>query len=188
MADRPHLHALFNVWAAIAVDQAVAQIRAGHPQAAVTHLKRATVYVEGFPATRAQSLAVPADFYNAVLRPSMLPPLVPAPLSGSMHIEYQRYQTGIDSLLSACPDPIDALAPQHLTLALAREALLEADLIDAARHVCLVKPLVGAAKSLTQHARTKDNAVSVLRRIHDRRAARYAPFLRFASRQDGAPK
>ena len=179
------LHALFNVMAAVAVDRAVAEFRGGLPQSAVGNLKRATVYVEGFPAARAQSLAVPAEFYNLVLRPSMLPPLVPAPLSGRMHIEYQRYQAGIDTLLKTCPEPVEALAAHHLTLALAREALLEADLIDAQRHVSLVEPLVGAAKSLIQHSRTKDNAISTLRRIHDRRAARFAPFLRFSAHQQG---
>lgn len=182
-----HLHAVFNVMAAVAVDQTVAKLRAGLAQGAAEHLKRAIAYVEGFPAARAQSLAVPPEFYNLVLRPSMLPPLVPAPLSGSMHIEYQRYQAGIDTLLETCPEPIEDLAVLHLTLALAREALLEADLIDAQRHVSLVEPLVGAAKSLSQHARTKDNAVSVLQRIHDRRAARYAPFLRFSAHRPRPP-
>lgn len=181
-----HMHALFNVLSAVALREAREALDEGAPAAAVPALRRATIYVEAFPAARALALALPASFYNTTLRPSMQPPLAPTPLSGAMHVEYRRYQAGIEALLQAVPEPIAQLAASQLLLALAREELLEADLVDAQRHACLVEPLVGAAKSLAQHARTKDNAVSVLRRIQAHRSTRYAPFMRFSAESASA--
>jgi hypothetical protein len=64
-------------------------------------------------------------------------------------------------------------------LAVAREELREADLIEAERHVCLVEPVVGNERSLIQPPRSSENAVAVLRRMRHRRAAQFEPFLRF---------
>ena len=115
-----------------------------------------------------------------VVRPTMVPTVVPVPLSGKMHVEYQLYRARVDELLEVLPDPVNDLALPEPELAFAREELLEADLIEAERHVCLVEPVVGNARSLIQAPRSSENAVAVLRRMRHRRAAQFQPFLRFA--------
>lgn len=174
-----HLHALFNVMGTVALRSAVAALSVGDAAAAAACIARATTYVEAYPAARAYTLALPASFYNSALRPSMMPPLVEVPLSGKMHVEYQRYRQQLESLLAALPAGIRELARVQPSLALAREALLEADLLDSQRHSSLVEPHVGTQKSLVQNVRTKENAVSMLRAIHNRRAARFAKYLRY---------
>jgi hypothetical protein len=125
---------------------------------------------------------VPAAFYQQTLRPTMLPPLTEAPLSGRMHMEYQSYRRRLSALLQALPDSGAVLATRQPRLALARERLLEADLVEAERHVTSVEPLVGDARSLIQTNKSVDNAVSVLRRIRHARAGAVAPFVRFPDR------
>ena len=177
-----HLHALFNVMSTVALRSAVAVWGMGDAESAAACIARATTYVEAFPAARAYTLALPASFYNSALRPSMMPPLVEVPLSGKMHVEYQRYREQLNVLLDVVPGGIVELARVQPSLALAREALLEADLCDSQRHASLVEPVVGTQKSLVQNPRTKDNAVSMLRMIHNRRAAQFAKYLRYAER------
>lgn len=109
----------------------------------------------------------------------MVPTVVPVPLSGNMHVEYQLYRACVDELLEVLPEPVNELALPEPELAFAREELLEADLIEAERHVCLVEPVVGNARSLIQAPRSSENAVAVLRRMRHRRAAQFEPFLRF---------
>ncbi|WP_159053093.1 hypothetical protein [Streptomyces regalis] len=96
-----------------------------------------------------------------------------------MHVEYRAYRKSIDEVLEVLPDPMEDLALREPELAFAREALLEADLIEAERHVSLVEPVVGSARSLVQPPATMDNAVSVLRFMRHMRAARIAPLVRF---------
>lgn len=177
-----HLHALFNVMSTVALRSAVAAWGIGDAEAAAVCIARATTYVGAFPASRAYTLALPASFYNSALRPSMMPPLVEVPLSGKMHVEYQRYREQLDVLLDVLPGGIVELARVQPSLALAREALLEADLLDSQRHASLVEPVVGTQKSLVQNPRMKDNAVSMLRMIHNRRATQFAKFLRYPER------
>ncbi|TCC30681.1 hypothetical protein [Kribbella speibonae] len=172
------LHALLNLSAAGAVESAVDALDEGDCAASVGHLRRAVVYVEGFTPARAHALAVPAWFYNDVLRPSMAPPLSTAPLSGAMHLEYKSYRRQVSRLLAALPEDIRELAKDEPELALMREALLEADLMDAENHVCLIEPVVGSTKSLVQSAKSSGSAVTMLRRIRDRRAASFEPYLR----------
>jgi hypothetical protein len=174
-----HVHVLFNVYATVALRNAVSALRTGEIREATAHLDRAIVYVRGFPAARAHAAALPPDFYNTTVRPTMVPTVVPVPLSGSMHVEYQMYRDMINELLQELPEPVNDLALREPDLAFAREALLDADLIEAERHVCLVEPVVGDARSLIQSPKTKENAVSVLRLMRHRRAAQFEPFLRF---------
>jgi len=136
-------------------------------------LATVTTYVPGFapapaPApARAHAAALPSDFYNLVVRPTV----VPVPLSGKMHVEYQLYRERANELLDVLPNPINELALPEPELAFARGELLQADLIEAER--------VGNARSLIQPPRTSENAGAVLRRMRHRRAAQLERLLRF---------
>lgn len=174
-----HVHVLLNVYATIALQEAIALLRAGDTHHATAKLATVTTYVQGFAPARAHAATLPSDFYNVVVRPTMVPTVVPVPLSGKMHVEYQLYRKRIDELLDVLPDPVNELALPEPELAFAREELLEADLIEAERHVCLVEPVVGNERSLIQAPRSSENAVAVLRRMRHKRAAQYEPFLRF---------
>jgi hypothetical protein len=173
------VHAMLNVFAAYAIADATDAVRAKDLHRAVAAINDATRIVEGFSAARAHALAVPAAFYQDVLRPTMLPPLTAAPLSGRMHGEYRGYRRRLDELLKVLPVCGTPQAASQPALALAGERLLEADIIEAERHVTSVEPLVGDTKSLIQSTKSTENAVSALRAIRHRRAARAAPYLRF---------
>lgn len=174
-----HVHVLLNVYATIALQQAIAFLRAGETHLATRKLTTVTTYVEGFAPARAHAATLPSDFYNVVVRPTMVPTVVPVPLSGKMHVEYQLYRKRVDELLAVLPQPVNELALPEPELAFAREELLDADLIEAERHVCLVEPVVGNERSLIQPPRSSENAVAVLRRMRHKRAAQFEPFLRF---------
>jgi hypothetical protein len=105
-----HVHVLLNVYATIALQSAITLLRAGDMRAATLKLGTVTTYVEGFAPARAHAAAVPSDFYNLVVRPTMVPTVVPVPLSGKMHVEYQLYRKRVDELLEVLPDPVDDLA------------------------------------------------------------------------------
>lgn len=173
------LHALFNVNAAVWISGAAHAAADGDPATAAQCLTTACTYVEAFSPSRALALAIPADFYNAVLRATMTPPLTSTPLSGRMHVEYRAYRNAVAALLRETSAPVADLARTEPTLALAREHLLEADLADAERHVSLVEPVVGQSKSIVQTARSQANALSALRSIRAARAQTAAPYLRF---------
>jgi len=174
-----HVHVLLNVYATIALQEAIALLRAGATHLATYKLAAVTRYVQGFAPARAHAATLPSDFYNVVVRPTMVPTVVPVPLSGKMHVEYQLYRKRVDELLEVLPEPVNELALSEPELAFAREELLDADLIEAERHVCLVEPVVGNERSLIQPPRSSENAVAVLRRMRHKRAAQYEPFLRF---------
>ncbi|MEU1409554.1 hypothetical protein ABZ471_46340 [Streptomyces sp. NPDC005728] len=174
-----HVHVLFNVYATFALRSASQALRDGDWPEAAALLARTTVYVQGFPAARAHAAALPAEHYANAVRPTMVPTVVPVPLSGSAHLEYRAYRKAVEELIDVLPEPVEELALHAPELAFAREALLEADLIEAERHVCLVEPVVGSARSLVQPPTTTDNAVSVLRAMRHTRAASIAPYVRF---------
>ncbi|MBH1934282.1 hypothetical protein I5Q34_08230 [Streptomyces sp. AV19] len=174
-----HIHVLFNVYATFALREAVRRLREGQWPQSTALLHRATVYVQGFPAARAHASALPADHYATAVRPTMVPTVVPVPLSGAMHVEYRAYRDAVGELIAALPEPVETLALRAPELAFAREALLESDLVEAERHVCLVEPVVGSARSLVQPPATTDNAVSVLRAMRHQRAVAIAPYVRF---------
>jgi hypothetical protein len=176
------LHAMLNVNAAYALADAGESLRVNDLHGAILSISDAAHIVAGFAASRALALALPATFYQDVLRPTMLPPLTESPLSGRMHVEYRGYRRRLDELLELLPSPSAGLAATQPALAFARERLLEADLIEAERHVTSVEPLVGDSRSLIQTSKSVENAVSVLRRIRHRRAARAAAYVRFPDR------
>ena len=180
-----HVHVLLNVYATIALQEAIALLRAGELRAATYKLETVTTYVQGFAPARAHAAALPSEFYNSVVRPTMVPTVVPVPLSGKMHVEYQLYRKRVDELLVVLPDPVNDLALPEPELAFAREELLEADLIEAERHVCLVEPVVGNARSLIQAPRSSENAVggAAAHAPQARRAVRAVPALRRSRRR-----
>ena len=173
------LHAMFNVHATFELVDASHALANDNIGAATKAIQCAATLVEGFPGARAQALAIPAKFYQDVLRPSMLPPMTSVPLSGRMHIEYNGYRQRFTELLQQLPMSTQELASSQPALAFARERIIEADLIESERHVTSIEPLVGDSRSLIQTTKSNDNAVSALRRIRHRRAASAAPYVRF---------
>jgi hypothetical protein len=173
------LHGVLSALAAAQVAAANRSIAAGDLDVAVGPLRTATVLVEGMAATRAHAAAFPPGFYNDVLRPSMSPPANPAALSGAMHPESRIYRREVRRLLEIEPAGYDELAARHSQLAAARERLLNADLIDAERHVCLVEAMIRTDHSLAQPEHGSDNGISALRTMRHRQALAYAPFVRY---------
>ncbi|MEU5693207.1 hypothetical protein [Actinosynnema sp. NPDC020468] len=173
------VHVLFNVCAAVAVTDAVHHLRRGARPDAVRRLDHATTFVRGFPAAMTHAATIPFDYYAAAVRPTMRPPEVARPLSGRQHGAYRTFRAAMRDLLAAVPEPYGQLADRDPDLAAARGALLEADLIDSERHVTLAYSMVRLRRSIAQSPDGPDNAVGELRLMRHRRAARYAPLLRF---------
>jgi len=173
---------LLNLYAAFNIRQAVrAMVRRddGH---AVELLRDAAVYVRGFTAAMMHSGAFSSAYYCKVVRPTMQPPTVPVLLTGTMQAEHSSYRSAIDELIEACPEPFLKLVRVFPAVALARDSLLEADLLDIERHVIVAAALVGNDHSIVQHEDAPVNAVSALRRMRHARAARYCSLMRFGDR------
>ncbi|MDQ3402652.1 MAG: hypothetical protein M3548_04555 [Actinomycetota bacterium] len=173
------VHVLFNICAAVAVTDAVHHLRHGAIQAALRRLGHATTFVRGFPAAMTHASTIPVEYYTAAVRPSMRPPEVARPLSGRQHRGYKTFRAAMKDLLAAIPDHYRELVARDPELAAARDALLEADLIDSERHVTLAYSMVRLQRSIAQLPDGPDNAVGELRLMRHRRAAQYAPLLRF---------
>ncbi|MGW6696269.1 hypothetical protein [Nocardia sp. NPDC055049] len=173
------VHVLFNICAAVAVTDAAHYLRHGAADAALERLEHATTYVRGFPAAMIHASTIPVDYYMAAVRPSMQPPEVSTPLSGRQHRGYKTFRSAMKDLLTVVPDSFDALAARDPELAAARDALLEADLVDSERHVTLAYSMVRLRRSIAQLPTGPDNAVGELRLMRHRRAAQYAPLIRF---------
>ncbi|MFQ6398029.1 hypothetical protein ACLMAJ_31880 [Nocardia sp. KC 131] len=123
---------------------------------------------------------IPVDYYLAAVRPTMQPPEVATPLSGRQHRGYKTFRAAMKDLLKAVPDTYEQLVARDSELAYARDALLEADLIDSERHVTLAYSMVQLRRSIAQTPTGPDNAVGELRLMRHRRAAQYAPLIRCA--------
>ncbi|GAB2968140.1 hypothetical protein [Saccharothrix stipae] len=173
------VHVLFNTCAAVAVTDAAHHLRHGAVQAALRRLGHATTFVRGFPAAMTHASTIPVEYYTAAVRPTMQPPEVERPLSGRQHRGYKTFRAAMKDLLAVLPEPYERLAARDPQLAAARDALLEADLIDGERHVTLAYSMVRLQRSIAQLPDGPDNAVGELRLMRHRRAARYAPLLRF---------
>jgi hypothetical protein len=176
-----HEFFLLNLCAAAAVAAAAGSIRRGADDTPVL-LREACVYVRGFTAAMAHSGAFSAGFYEEVVRPTMQPPATPFALTGAFQPEHASYRAAVGDLLEACPEPFGVLAHDDRELALARDELLEADLVDIERHALIAAALVGPAPSLVQGEESPENAVGTLRRMRDERAVRYARLMRFGGR------
>ncbi|MES9511771.1 hypothetical protein ABWJ92_36175 [Streptomyces sp. NPDC000609] len=124
------VHVLFNVCAAVAVADATRHLRHGDSDAALLRVADATVYVRGFPAAMTHASTVRVDYYMAAIRHTMAPPSVDVPLSGRQHRGYKLFRAAMKDLLSVLPDSYDQLGPVPPERAEARDALLEADIVD----------------------------------------------------------
>ncbi|MFE4971385.1 hypothetical protein ACFRAR_04620 [Kitasatospora sp. NPDC056651] len=173
------VHVLFNVCAAVAVADATGRLRDGDIDAALGRLADATAYVRGFPAAMNHASTIPADHYMAEIRRTMAPPATDIPLSGRQHRGYKLFRAAMKDLLTALPDSYDQLAARSPELAEARGALLEADIVDAERHITLAYSMVHLRRSIAQRPEGPDKAVAELRLMRHRRAAQYAPLIRF---------
>ncbi|WP_225882322.1 hypothetical protein [Streptomyces aureocirculatus] len=173
------VHVLFNVCAAAAVADATGHLRRGNRETALRRLADATVYVRGFPAAMTHASTIPADYYRTAIRQTMAPPSVDIPLSGRQHRGYKLFRAAMKDLLAVAPDSYEHLAARAPELAEARGALLEADIIDGERHVTLAYSMVHLDRSIAQRPDSPDNAVAELRLMRHRRAAQYAPLIRY---------
>ncbi|MFE2957832.1 hypothetical protein [Nocardia tengchongensis] len=173
------VHVLFNICAAVAVTDAAHHLRHGAAEAALQRLAHATTYVRGFPAAMTHASTIPVEYYMAAVRPTMQPPEVATPLSGRQHRGYKTFRGAMKDLLGVVPEPYEQLAARDPELAAARDALLEADLVDSERHVTLAYSMVRLRRSIAQLPTGPENAVGELRLMRHRRAAQYAPLIRF---------
>lgn len=173
------VHVLFNICAAVAVTDASHYLQHGELEAALSRLDHATTYVRGFPAAMIHASTIPVEYYLAAVRPTMQPPEVATALSGRHHRGYKTFRGAMKELLRVVPDAYQDLTARDPNLAAARDALLEADLVDAERHVTLAYSMVRLRRSIAQSATGPDNAVGELRLIRHRRAAQYASLIRF---------
>ncbi|MDI5978870.1 hypothetical protein [Amycolatopsis magusensis] len=174
-----HLYFLLNLYAADAVLRAVDSLTAGAIPATVDALDDAIAYVGGITAAMAHSGAISAAYYETSVRPTMRPPAVPVQLTGRTQPEHRAYRAALGRLLTLVPQPFHDLAAREPALAEARNALLEADLLDIERHIVVTAGLVGADRSIVQTDRSGDNAVSTLRSMRHRRARHYHDLMRY---------
>lgn len=173
------VHVLFNICAAVAVSDATHHLLHGARDAALERLGHATTFVRGFPAAMIHASTIPVDYYIDAVRPTMQPPNVATPLSGRQHRGYKIFRSEMKDLLDAVPEHYRQLAARDPELAAARDALLEADLVDSERHVTLAYSMVRQRRSIAQLPTGPENAVGELRLMRHRRAAQYAPLIRF---------
>ncbi|WP_344314756.1 hypothetical protein [Fodinicola feengrottensis] len=174
-----HLYFLFNVRAADHIRLAIGALGERRWQAAAESLRVAAEYVRALTAAMAHSAALSRDYYRDVVRPTMSPPAAPTELTGRMQPEHRAYRRGLGALLDVLDQPYDELHARSPALATAREELLDADLLDIERHVCVADALVRADRSLVQQERGSENAVATLRQMRHQRAARYRPLVRY---------
>jgi hypothetical protein len=177
-----HLYGVFLLHCASFVAEATARLDDGDPDTAARALEDATVYLRGATAAMLHAGAVPAAYYGWVIRPTMRPPATPMHLGGSMNPENARLRAAMAGYLERSPEPFETLVRRQPRLALARDGLLAADLLDIERHVAVAAVLVGDERSLLQHERSPDNAVGILRRMRHERAVRYCPLMRWGDR------
>ncbi len=173
------VHVLFNICAAVAVGDVVHHLGRGERDRALERLGHATTFVRGFPAAMTHAGTIPVEYYTAAVRPSMQPPEVDRALSGRQHRGYKTFRRAMKDFLAVVPEPYEQLAARDAGLAAARDALLEADIVDGERHVTLAYSLVRLQRSIAQSPDGPDNAVGELRLMRHRRAARYASLIRF---------
>ncbi|MCZ4096424.1 hypothetical protein G3I60_27880 [Streptomyces sp. SID13666] len=174
-----HFYFVLNLAAAEAVSRAAAGLVDGDRDAAFDALQEAIAYVRGFTAAMIHSGDMSAPCYDAKVRPTMQPPAVPVALTGRTQPEHKAFRKAMRNLVKVSAQPFAELAATDPELALARDALLEADLQDIERHISVTAGLVGDDRSIVQGEASAESAVGVLRTMRHSRAELYRDLMRF---------
>ncbi|MFE0673956.1 hypothetical protein [Streptomyces sp. NPDC058867] len=174
-----HFYFVLNLAAAEAVTRALARNKEGETEAARDALREAAVYVRAFTAAMMHSGDMSAPCYDAEVRPTMSPPAVPAALTGRTQPEHKAFRKAMRTLARTWTDSFDKLAANAPEVALARDALLEADLQDIEQHITITATLVGDDSSIIAADDAGGSAIAMLRTMRHTRAADYRPLMRF---------
>lgn len=177
-----HFYFVLNLAAAESVSRALAQYGEGETEAARDALREAVTYVRAFTAAMMQSGDMSAPCYDAEVRPTMSPPAVPAALTGRTQPEHKAFRKAMRVLVRTWTDSFDKLAANAPEVALARDALLEADLQDIEQHVTITAALVGDDGSIIQADEAAGSAIAMLRTMRHTRAEQYRPLMRFGDK------
>ena len=177
-----HLYFLFNLCAAAAIRAAIAALALSNYDDEARFLAEAVIYVRALTGAMLHSAAMGRNCYEIAVRPTMQRPAQLVPLTGAMQPEHASYRAALEELVAAVPQTFAELYRCSPAVALARDALFNADLLDLERHVAVAAVLVGNARSLVQREEAPVNAVMALRQMRQARARRYAPLMQFAER------
>ncbi|MFJ8883323.1 hypothetical protein ACIRJR_07905 [Streptomyces sp. NPDC102402] len=174
-----HFYFVLNLAAAESVTRALALHREGEADGTRDALREATTYVRAFTAAMMHSGDMSAPCYDAEVRPTMSPPAVPAALTGRTQPEHKAFRKAMRTLARTWTDSFDKVAADSPDVALARDALLEADLQDIEQHVTITAALVGDESSIIQADAAAGSAIAMLRTMRHTRAEQYRPLMRF---------
>ncbi|MCU7727445.1 hypothetical protein ODJ79_27245 [Actinoplanes sp. KI2] len=172
-------HFILDLAAAGAVTRALDAVRDGDRVTACDAFREAAVFVLGFTAAMMHSGDMSAPCYGGTVRPTMQPPAVPAALTGRTLPEHKAHRKAMRRVVREFPTPFTELAETDAELALARDLLLEADLIDIERHVIVAANLVGQDHSIIRVDPGAESATAVLRMMRHTRAVDYRPLMRY---------
>ncbi|WP_405591301.1 hypothetical protein [Streptomyces sp. NBC_01190] len=174
-----HFYFVLNLAAADAVSEAVTALTDGDRDTALDALREATGCVRGFTAAMIHSGDMSAPCYDAKVRPTMQPPAVPVALTGRTQPEHRAFRKAMRRLVAVSPESFGKLAAADPELAVARGALLEADLQDIERHIIVTAALVGDDSSIVQGDDSAESAIATLRTMRHGRAETYRELMRF---------
>ena len=172
-----HFYFVLNLAAAQTVSRATQALLDKDRDAAFDAVQEAIVYVRGFTAAMIHSGDMSAACYDAKVRPTMQPPAVKVALTGRTQPEHKAYRQAMRRLVKVS-EPFTELFAADPELALARDALLEADLQDIERHVVITAALVGDDRSIVQGEAAAESAVGALRTMRHVRAELYRDLMR----------
>ena len=174
-----HFYFVLNLAAAAAVSRALAALSDQDQETATAAFHEAAVLVRGFTAAMIHSGDMSAACYDARVRPTMQPPAVPAALTGRTQPEHKAFRKAMRRLLTVSPEPYAKLAAADPRTAAARDALLDADLLDIERHIVITAALVGDDHSIVQGDEAAESAIAILRTMRHTRAMAYRELMRF---------
>ncbi|MEU0521841.1 hypothetical protein [Streptosporangium sp. NPDC006007] len=173
-----HFYFVLNLAAADAVSRAATGLADGDRDTAFDAIQESIAYVRGFTAAMMHSGDMSAPCYDAKVRPTMQPPAVPTALTGRTQPEHKAFRKAMRNLVTVSPQSFAEMMATDPDLALARDALLEADLQDIERHISVTAALVGDDRSIVQGETSAVSAVSVLRTMRHSRAELYRELMR----------
>ncbi|MDG4860907.1 hypothetical protein P8605_22525 [Streptomyces sp. T-3] len=174
-----HFYLLLTLAAADSVSRAVTALKEGERDTALDALHEAAMHVRGFTAAMVHAGDMSAPCYGARVRPTMQPPALSEALSGGTMPEPRAFRKAMRGLVKVSCKPFDMLITTDPELALARDALLEADLINIERHVIVAADQVGTDSSIVRHDPDAESAVASLRMMRHARAVAYRDLMRF---------